>query len=161
MTAPAKRERGPGDRARAKGAARLAAIQALYQMELTGTDANIVTEEFIRHRLGGEGEDETRVAANEALFRDLLLASVRRQVEIDNLINGALATDWTLARLDSTLRALLRAATAELLTRPDTPHRVIINEYVELAHDFFGGEEPGFVNGILDRLARELRPESA
>jgi N utilization substance protein B len=144
--------------ARAKGAARLAAVQALYQMELTGADVSEVSEEFVRHRLDGEGEGEALVPADRALFTELLNVAVARQLDIDNLIEAALAEGWTLARLDSTLRALLRAASAELMACSDTPARVVIDEYVDVAHAFYAGEEPSFVNGVLDSLARRLRP---
>jgi N utilization substance protein B len=144
--------------ARAKGAARLAAVQALYQMELTGADASAVTDEFLRHRLDGESEGERLVPADKTLFAELLRVAVSRQIDIDNLIHAALAEGWTLARLDSTLRALLRAAAAELIACTETPARVVISEYVDVAHAFFAGEEPAFVNGVLDSLARQLRP---
>jgi len=144
--------------ARAKGAARLAAVQALYQMELTGADASAVRDEFLRHRLDGESEGERLVPADKTLFAELLRVAVSRQIDIDNLIHAALAEGWTLARLDSTLRALLRAAAAELIACPETPARVVINEYIDVAHAFFEGEETAFVNGVLDSLARQLRP---
>jgi len=98
------------------------------------------------------------VPADKALFSELLQIAVSRQVDIDNLIHAALAEGWTLARLDSTLRALLRAAAAELIACTQTPARVVISEYVDVAHAFFAGEEPSFVNGVLDSLARQLRP---
>lgn len=159
MSEAAKRKEPRGAQARAKAAARLAAVQALYQMELTGADAAAVTEEFLHHRLDGESEDERLVPADKTLFTELLRVAVTRQSAIDNLIHAALAEGWTLARLDSTLRALLRAATAELTACADTPARVVISEYVDVAHAFFSGEEPGFVNGVLDSLARHLRPD--
>lgn len=139
--------------------ARLGAVQALYQMELTDAPVERVVPEFVAHRFGAESEDLP--PADIDLFRDLVLGAVRRQSEVDRAIARALARGWTLARLDSTLRALLRAGTYELIARPDVPVAVAVNEYVELAHAFFSGSEPGFVNGVLDRIAREAREGGA
>ncbi len=141
----------------ARSAARLAVVQALYQTELTGGDISHVAAEFIAHRMGAATEDLDLSSADQSFFRDLLFGVVRRQIEIDNLIAEGLAAGWSLARLDSILRALLRAAVYELTARSDVPARAVINEYVEVAHAFFQGDEPGFVNGVLDRLARALR----
>lgn len=141
--------------------ARLAAAQALYQMEMAGEDAGDVVTEFRSHRLGFEkdsGEAEMLAEADEALFADIVEGVVSRQVEIDKAIAGALATGWTLERIDSTLRALLRAATFEILAREDVPARVILDEYVRVADAFFGDTEVGFANGVLNGLARKTRP---
>jgi N utilization substance protein B len=142
----------------ARGTARLAAVQALYQMDVAQTDAAVVIAQFTRHRFGHEVEGAFYDRADEPFFRDLVLGIVREQRTVDPLIAGHLAQGWRLARIDSILRAILRAATYELKVRSDVPVKVTINEYVEIAHAFFGGDEPGVVNGILDAIARELRP---
>ena len=138
-----------------RSAARLAALQALYQLEITGNTPADVIEEFIEHRFG-RGESEPR-KHDEEFFSDLVHGVLKHQVEIDRSIAKALAQGWTLARIDSTLRALLRAASYELVARRDVPAKVVIDEYVELARDFFEGDEPGFVNAVLDRLAHRKR----
>lgn len=137
-------------------AARLAAVQAIYQMELTGVDAEEVAAEFVEHRF-------TRVAEipagppDEAFFGDIVRGVPAHQVEIDRAIAGALAANWKLQRIDSILRAILRAAAYELIARRDVPAKAVIDEYMEIAHAFFDGDEPGFVNAVLDRLARRKR----
>ena len=141
----------------ARGMARLAAVQALYQMDVAHTDARVVIEEFIRHRFHGEAEKAYYDRTDEEFFSDLVLGVVGKQRDVDPLIGVHLAKGWRLARIDSILRAILRAATYELQEREDVPAKVIINEYVDIAHAFFGGEEPGVVNGILDAVAREVR----
>lgn len=141
--------------------ARLAAAQALYQMEMAGEDAGDVVTEFRSHRLGFEkdsGEAEMLAEADEALFADIVEGVVARQVEIDKALAGALNAGWTLDRIDSTLRALLRAAAFEILARNDVPARVILDEYVRVADAFFGDTEVGFANGVLNGLARRTRP---
>jgi N utilization substance protein B len=144
--------------ARKRSAARLAAVQALYQIELSsGSPANVVME-FIKHRLGGGGGGDTPGVADEALFADLVEGASARRDELDRQISAALTPDWPLARLEVILRAILRAGTYELIARPDVPTRVAISEYIDIAHAFFAGKEPGLVNGVLDRLARTLRP---
>lgn len=157
--------------AKARSAARLAAVQALYQMELAGTPLGAIIEEFTVFRLNrapaeeaGESTDmadEVDAALAEAdrtYFSELLRGAVRRQREIDPLVDRTLATGWRLVRIDSTLRAIFRAAVFELMERVDVPARVIINEYINVAHAFFSDEHPKVVNGVLDHLARELRP---
>jgi N utilization substance protein B len=141
--------------------ARLAAAQALYQMEMAGDDAGDVVTEFRSHRLGFEkdsGEGEMMAEADEALFADIVEGVVARQVEIDKAIAGSLNPGWTLDRIDATLRALLRAATFEIIGRADVPARVILDEYVRVADAFFGDTEVGFANGVLNGLARQTRP---
>lgn len=141
--------------------ARLAAAQALYQMEMAGEDAGDVVSEFRSHRLGFEkdsGEAEMLDEADEALFADIVEGVVARQVEIDKALAGSLNPGWTLDRIDSTLRALLRAAAFEILARDDVPARVILDEYVRVADAFFGDVEVGFANGVLNGLARKTRP---
>ncbi len=156
--AKAKARRRAQESRRARSVARLGAVQALYQMELTGTGVDSVIEEFRRHRLGRDIEGVATAEADVEFFDDLVRGVVGRQVAIDKQVNARLAEGWRLARLDSILRALLRAATFELMARADVPARVVIDEYVELACAFFDGSETGFVNGALDRIARVLRP---
>jgi N utilization substance protein B len=144
---------GPG----ARSAARLAAVQGLYQMDLAQTDLNAVIREFTTHRFGKtEGEDAI-ARADATFFAELLRGVVRRQRDIDPMVDQQLAAGWHLTRVDSILRAILRAGVFELLERPDVPGRVVINEYIDVAHAFFGEDEPKVVNGVLDKLARRLR----
>ena len=137
--------------------ARLAAVQALYQMDLAETDVAEVIEEFKAHRLSPDAD--SAVAGGDAEhFARVLQGVVRRQREIDPLVDQQLATGWRLVRVDAILRAILRAGGVELMEMPDVPPRVVISEYVEVAHAFFEGDEPRVVNGVLDQLARKLRP---
>lgn len=142
-----------------RSAARLAAVQALYQMDVAQTDLDEVVEEFVQHRLGREVEGEQYHEAEEAHFEDVVRGVVREQREIDTKVNEALAKGWILSRLDSTLRATLRAGTYEIQRCKDIPPKAIISEYVDVAHAFFEGDEPGVVNAVLDRIARAVRPE--
>lgn len=135
--------------------ARLASVQALYQMDLTQRDLAEVLEEFLGHRFDSV---EIYEGADRQFFRDLVSGAVGSQAEIDGEIGRHLAEGWRLARIDSILRAILRSGVYEIIGRADVPARVVINEYVEIAHDFFEGEEPRVVNGVLDRVARERRP---
>lgn len=155
MTKPAQTNK----RAAARSTARLAAVQALYQMDMTGIDLNAVAAEFREHRIGEAIEGEEIYAAETEFFTDLIQGVVAEQRRIDPLVNERLAAGWHLSRIDSILRAILRAGTFEILRRADVPVRVSINEYVDLAHAFFEGEEPKVVNGLLDRIAKEVRPE--
>jgi len=144
-----------------RSAARLAGVQALYQMELTGRGAAAVIDEFIRFRFGAEGDGGVASEADEAFFADLVDGAVAGQAQIDRLIADNLAANWRLSRIDSSLRAILRAGVYELIARPDVPVRVAIDEYVDLAHAFFSADEPGFVNAVLDAVARTARPGEA
>jgi N utilization substance protein B len=137
--------------AEARSAARLAALQALYQLEITGAGPGEVIREFIEHRF------DKAAPRDEEFFADVVHGVLKHQVEIDRALAHSLAEGWTLARIDSILRALLRAASYELIGRADVPAKVVIDEYVELARDFFDGDEPKFVNAVLDRLAHEKR----
>ena len=146
----------------ARTASRIAAVQALFQTEQAQTGAETVIDEFVRHRLGelpgGGGFEEGRVPAAEVpLFARIVRAAVTQQDTIDRMLAEALPAEWPLARLDPVLRALLRAGAAEL-AGSDPPAKVVINEYLNVAHGFFSGEEPRMANAILDRLARLLRP---
>ena len=138
--------------------ARLAAVQALYQMDLAETDLALVIEEFKAHRLGTDLENGTAAQVDPEHFAGLLKGVVRRQREIDPMIDQQLAEGWRLTRIDSIVRAILRAAAFELMELKDVPPRVVISEYIEVAHAFFEGDEPKVVNGVLDQLARKLRP---
>ena len=138
--------------------ARLAAVQALYQMDLAETDLAAVIEEFKAHRLGHGSDNGTGGEVDPEHFAGLLKGVVKRQREIDPMIDQQLAQGWRLTRIDSIVRAILRAAAFELIELGDVPARVIISEYVEVAHAFFEGDESKVVNGVLDGLARKLRP---
>ncbi|PWE28983.1 transcription antitermination factor NusB [Pararhodobacter marinus] len=143
-----------------RSAARFYAVQALFQMETSGQTVEKVRAEFENFRIGAEGEDETWVEADIALFRQLLEMAVDQQAKIDQLTDRALVAKWPIARIDPTLRALFRAAGAEMV-ETDTPPRVVITEFVQLAQAFFPeGKEPKFVNAVLDHMAREARPEA-
>jgi N utilization substance protein B len=142
---------------RAKGAARLAAVQALYQMDVGGISLDDVVAEFRAFRLGKETDGIRYRDADDDLFCRLVSGVVADQRRLDPKIHAALR-DWPLTRIDVTLRAILRAAAWELAANADAPSRVVINEYVEIAKAFFDGEEPGIVNGVLDTLARQIRP---
>lgn len=141
----------------ARTAARVAAVQALYQMELSEADLNDVIAEFLRDRFEDAQSEETIEGADRIFFADILRAVLRRQREIDPLIDEQLAEGWRLVRVDAILRATMRAAVAELLDRADVPARVVINEYVNVAHFFFAEDEPRVVNGVLDKIARRVR----
>jgi N utilization substance protein B len=153
---------------RPRTAARVAAVQALFQSEQAQTNPETVIDEFVRHRLGalpgpehlgGGGFEEGRApAAHVPLFGEIVRAAVRQQDRIDKLIAESLPPEWPMARLDPVLRAVMRAGSAELLSTSGPPARVIINEYLDVSHGFFDGEEPRMANGVLDRLARLLRP---
>jgi len=149
-------------RARARSIARLAAVQALYQMDIAGTDlADILSGEGpgAAVRAGDDEEDAGPdfAAADRDHFRDVVAGVVGAQATLDPMIDDALAEGWSLTRIDATLRAILRAGAYELSARHDVPFKTVINEYVDLAHAFFSSAEPGVVNGVLDRLARACR----
>ena len=137
----------------ARSAARLAAVQALYQIQLAGQPGEIVVGEFIEHRFG---ESPLR-APDIDMFRDIVRNVLARRAELEPLVAGALAADWRLDRLDKVMQALLLSGAYELVARPDVPTAVIINEYVELAHAFFEDEQAGFAHAVLDKVAREIR----
>ncbi len=145
--------------AHGRSTARLAAVQALYQMDIAGIDLNKVIEEFREHRLGHELDGEQYAVADARFFRDVLEGVVEQQRTLDPMINDSLAEGWRLSRIDSILRAILRAAAYELFRRDDVPAKTVINEYIDITHAFFQGEEPKAVNGILDNLAHSLRAE--
>lgn len=148
MTAPGRQ---------ARSVARLAAVQALYQMEVSGAGAEAVIREFGEHRFDRDVEDMTLAGADEAFFADVVRGVVAHQREVDAAVARRLAQNWRLERIDATVRAILRAGAFELTHRPDVPAEVVIDEYVELAKSFFEGPEPGFVNGALDGVAQDVR----
>jgi N utilization substance protein B len=157
MMDEAKKSR-PARSGNKRSASRLGAVQALYQIEMTGVAPGVVVVEYVKHRLGQEIDGDTFLPADATLFEELVQGTVERQVALDAIITPALAADWPLDRLEMILRAILRVATFELAHRIDVPVRVVITEYVDIAHAFFAGKEPGLINGVLDRLGRELRP---
>jgi transcription antitermination protein NusB len=138
----------------ARRAARLAAVQAIYQMELTSLDAEAVIAEFSEHRFA---ELAPPARPDAEFFANVVRGVPHRQTEIDRAIAQCLAADWKFSRIDSILRAILRAGAYELIARADVPAKVVIDEYLDITHAFFQGDEPGFVNAALDRLARDKR----
>ena len=150
--------------ARPRTQSRVAAVQALFQSEHTGDTVETVVDQFIRHRLGNlpglDGYEDGRVPdADVALFARIVRTAVQQQDTLDRLVAEALPPEWPFMRLDPVLRALLRAAGAEFGMADGPPARVVINEYLDIAHGFFTGEEPRMANGLLDRLARSLRAQ--
>lgn len=142
-----------------RSVARLAVVQALYQMEVSNAGIEHVIREFADHRFDRDVDGETMAAADETFFGELVRGMVTEQSRIDAAIARRLAKGWRLERLDATVRAMLRAGAYELANRPDVPTEVVINEYVELAKSFFEGPEPGFVNGALDAVAQDVRAQ--
>ncbi len=140
-----------------RSSARLAAAQALYQMEMNNTRAKVVIDEFVDHRLGKTIDDDQYSKVDIDFFIDIVMGVEKRQSEIDELIIDALSEDWTLPRIESVARAVLRAGTYEIIARPDVPTSVIINEYIDLTKAFFEDKKPGFVNGVLDKISRKIR----
>jgi len=141
-----------------RSAARLAAVQALYQQEMEGTPTARLIHEFHDHRLGATIEGDTYVEAELSFFDDLVSGTAARRDEIDALIAGRLAEGWTLERLDKPMKAILRAGAYELIGRPDVPVGTVISEYVDVADAFYDKREKGFVNGLLDAIAKSARP---
>ena len=140
-----------------RSAARLAAVQALYQMDISGKGVIDALAEFEAFWIGREVEGIAFKPAENAFFRDLLVGVVREQRAIDGKVDAALAAGWPLKRVEAVLRAILRAGAYELLFRKDVPARVVISEYVEIAHSFYSEEEPGLINAVLDAVARDVR----
>lgn len=156
MTTPQsdKRETRPANQ---RGAARLAAVQALYQMDIGGAGVLEVVAEYEAHRLGQELDGEQYRQADAAWFRAIVSGVVEEQRALDPVIRASLTEDWPLSRLDATLRAILRAGSWELKHKADVPVAVIVNEYVDVARAFYNDDEPRIVNAVLDRLARQFR----
>ena len=156
MSGSAPQPRAPAYQDRS--VARLAAVQALYQMDVAGAGVEAVVREFSDHRFGGDLEGSTLAEADEALFAEIVRGVVADQAAVDRAVTLRLAQGWKLQRLDATARAILRAGAFELMHRPATPVEVVIDEYVELARAFFeDAPEPGFVNAALDAVARDVR----
>ncbi|MEH3045697.1 transcription antitermination factor NusB [Sphingomonas adhaesiva] len=147
----------PAARTKARAAARLAAVQALYQHEMEGTAIPALLHEFHQHRLGATIEDVEYADADVDFFDDVVKGADARRDEIDARIAGKLAKGWSLDRLDRPMKAILRAGTYELLARADVPVGAAISEYVDVAHAFYEKREAGFVNGLLDAIAKEVR----
>ena len=145
-------------RSTSRSAARLAAVQALYQQEMEGIPTTRLIHEFHAHRLGATIGDVTYVDAEESFFDDLVSGTSARLAEIDELIAARLADGWSLARLDKPMKALLRVGAYELLARVDVPVATVLTEYVDVAKAFYDKRETGFVNGLLDALAKAARP---
>ena len=148
---------GKAGRTRARSAARLAAVQALYQQEMEGTPLARLLDEFHQHRLGATIEDVAYADAEVDFFDDVVRGVDARRTEIDALVTTRLGKGWTLARLDRPMRQILRAGAYELIARPDVPTASVISEYVDVADAFYARRETGFVNGLLDALARDTR----
>lgn len=141
----------------ARSAARLAAVQALFQIEANGAKTALVIKEFVDHRLGQIIDDDQFAKADTLLFTDIVSGVGKRQAELDEQIKECLSKDWTMERIESVARAILRAGGYELVARPDIPTSVIINEYVDVTKAFFDDSTSGFVNGVLDRIAKRNR----
>lgn len=150
-------QRSDERKANRRGAARLAAVQALYQMDIAGTGLADILAEFESHWLGNEVEGSKYLPAEAAFFRDIVGGTVREQRKLDPLIDAALQSGWPLKRIEALLRAVLRAGAYELDQRKDVPARVVVSEYVDVARAFVDKDETGLVNGVLDQLARQLR----
>jgi N utilization substance protein B len=162
----AAREPHRSPKAQRRGAARIAAVQALYQIELTGASPDRVLREFVAHRIDtvpnprdDAGVEEAIGETDRELFTAIVRGACEKRAELDEMVGSALAVGWSLERMDRVLRALLRAGAYELFARAETPARVAIAEYIGVANACYEGREPGFVNGVLDKLARVLRPE--
>jgi len=144
-------------KANRRGAARLAAVQALYQMDIAGAGLNEIFAEFDSHWLGREVEGEEYLPAEAAFFRDVVSGVLREQRKLDRLIDAALESGWPLKRIEALLRAVLRAGAYELDHRRDVPARVVVSEYADVANAFVDKDETGLVNAVLDQLARQVR----
>ena len=144
-------------KANRRGAARLAAVQALYQMDIAATGLNDILAEFESHWIGREVEGAQYLPAEAAFFRDVVSGVVREQRSLDPLIDQALAAGWPLKRIETILRAVLRAGAYELVHRSDVPARVVVSEYVGVANAFVDKDETGMVNAVLDQIARQFR----
>ena len=144
-------------RSRSRSAARLAAVQALYQQDMEKTPLPALLHEFHHHRLGATIEDVEYANAEVDFFDDIVAGVHARSAELDELIAGKLAEGWSLARLDKPMRQILRAGAYELLARIDVPTGSVISEYVDVAHAFYDKREAAFVNGLLDAIARDVR----
>jgi len=159
VTFPEDKAQPPARQANKRGAARLAAVQALYQMDVAGSGLLEITAEYEAFRLGKEVDGALYREADAQWFRAILAGVVENQKTVDPVIRQSLTEDWPLSRLDSTLRAILRAGVYELMKRQDVPVAVIVSEYVDIAKAFYADDEPKLVNAVLDRVSRKLRGE--
>ena len=155
-----RRRQSIGKPANQRGAARLAAVQALYQMDVGRQTLEDTLSQFSAHLLGREIEGEQYLPADADFFRQILTGVIRNQLDIDPTVDNALQKGWPVARIDATLRAILRAATFELLRRRDIPSGVVITEYVDIAKAFYEDDAPGLVNGVLDAIAKQANRDS-
>ncbi|MFN3461398.1 MAG: transcription antitermination factor NusB [Oceanibaculum sp.] len=147
-------------RSRGRSVARLQAVQILYRIEMTDEPPQTALPDFLASASAGEVEGEALSQTDVSLLKEIVHGVFHRaEKDIDPILSAVLPADWPLDRLEAVMRAILRAAGFEMLAKDDVPARVVINEYVDLTHAFFEGKEPGFVNGVLDRIARTLRPE--
>ena len=144
-------------RSQARSAARLAAVQALYQNHMEDISLVRLLDEFHQHRLGREIEDAQYADAEVAFFDDVVKGAIAREDELDALLQSKLADGWAVGRLDRTMLQILRAGAYELVARKDVPHASVISEYVDVAHAFFDQREAKFVNGVLDAVAKAVR----
>ena len=144
-------------RSRSRSAARLAAVQALYQQEMEAVPVPRLLHEFHQHRLGATIDGDEYAEAEVDFFDDVVTGALARKDELDGRIGAKLAEGWSLARLDKPMKAILRAGAYELAARPDVPKASVISEYVDVAKAFYDAREAGFINGLLDALAKELR----
>ena len=145
------------ERSKSRSAARLAAVQALYQLEMEGTPIRVLLHEFHQHRLGATIEDVTYAEAEESFFDDLVIGVDKRREEIDGLVKARLSQGWSLERLDKPMRQILRAGSYELIARPDVPTPTVLSEKVDVAHAVYDNREAGFVNGLRDAVAKDVR----
>ena len=155
MSAPEKDVSGIRP-ANQRGAARLGAVQALYQMDIGQVSLEETLADFATYLLGQEVEGEQYLPADADFFRQIVKGVVGAQLDIDPMIDSSLPGDWPVTRIDATLRAILRAATFELLKRTDIPQKVVISEYLDISRAFYDGDVPGLVNGVLDTIARRV-----
>src|SRR6201990_746357 len=146
-------------KANRRGAPRLAAVQALYQMDIGGAGINDIFAEFESHWLGGEVEGDKYLPAEGAFFRDVVSGVLRDQAELGSVVGAGVSRGWAGKRIDAILRAVLRAGAYELEHRKDVPGRVVVSEYVDVAHAFVEREETGMVNAVLDQIGRQFRPD--
>jgi N utilization substance protein B len=162
--AKSAKSRNKGSAKARRSAARLAAVQALYQIEIAQGQAGqpgveAVLGEFVKHRFGQDQDGDTFVSPEPVLFADIVRGVAARQADFDHILDSALGTHGSVARMELLLRAILRSAVFELSAHGETAPRIVINDYINVTHAFFAGREPGMVNGILDRVGRVLRPE--
>jgi len=158
MPKNAPKKQSPKTGTNKRSTARLAAVQALYQMDVGGTTLKTTLEQFTAHHLGSEVEGEQYLPADADFFHQIVAGVIDAQLEIDPIIDASLTDKWPVSRIDATLRAIMRAASFELLRRKDIPANVVITEYVDVAKAFFEDDAPGMVNAVLDAIAKKTGP---